>query len=392
MSHPFDKLTLEQLRHRPCMKWQRYPDEVLPLWVADMDFPTAEVIADALSQRAHSGNLGYPMGYMGSGETGLADAIIERQATRHNWHIQEQDLWPINGIIPGLYLASLACAGQSEGVIVQTPAYPPFLSAVQDTGRSLQVNPLRWNGSEWGIDFEGLEALLKPSTRLLMFCNPHNPTGRVFRREELERLAEFVLRHKLWVVSDELHSDLIYAGQQHIPFASLSDEIAQRTITLFGPTKTFNIAGLKVGFAVCQNPDLLERLKALAKGFVGPPNVMAQTATIAAYRHGDAWLQDTLAYLDANRQHIAAFFAQRLPQVKHVSPEGTYLAWFDFNALQLGERLAEVLLEECKVGLNDGRSYGSGGEGFARLNFATSRSVVDEALARIEQGLRPYLD
>ena len=378
-------VTLEAMREKNCMKWTYYEGNVLPLWVADMDFPPAEVITQALAERARNGNLGYPSGYA-TGEPGLREALAAWLGARHNWKLDEGDITPVHGIVPGLYLGALTCASAGEGVLLQTPIYPPFISAVRDTGRALQYSPLVWSGARWEMDLAGLEAAITPATRLLMICNPHNPTGRVFERSELEALAEIVLRHRLWVVSDELHSDLVYPGQQHLPFASLGDEIAQRTITLLGPTKTFNIAGLKIGFMITQNAALRDRLKRAGVGLVTPPNVMAQTAAKAAYEQGGAWLSGTLEYLQRNRDRVTAFAETYLPGARYQAPEGTYLAWLELNTLGLGDGLYEKLLA-CGVGLNEGPPYGPGGEGFARLNFATSAAIVEEALARLKTGL-----
>ena len=384
-THPFDTVTLETLRARTCMKWTQYEGDVLPLWVADMDFPAADVIAEALAERARSGNLGYPAGYL-SGEPGLPEALLAWLEARHGWQLTPEDIWPIHGIIPGLYLGALGCASAGEGVLLQTPLYPPFMAAVNNTGRKTQYSPLVWSGTRWEMDFAGLEATLTPETRLLMICNPHNPSGRVWSREELERLAAFALKHRLWVLSDELHADLVYAGHKHIPFASLGDEVAQRTITLLGPTKSFNIAGLKIGFLITQNPGLRARLKGLGAGLVTPPNVMAQTAAKAAYEQGGPWLAGALEYLQTNRDRVTQFVKDYLPGAQYAPPEGTYLSWLDLRALDLGDGLNARLLE-AGVGLNDGPPYGPGGEGFARLNFATTTAIVDEALARMKTGL-----
>ena len=378
-------VTLAAMREKNCMKWTYFDGDVLPLWVADMDFPPADVITQALTERARSGNLGYPAGYA-TGEPGLREALQGWLETRHSWKVDEDDITPVHGIVPGLYLGALACASAGEGVLLQSPLYPPFISAVNDTGRTAQYSPLVWSGSRWEMDLAGLEATITPETRLLMICNPHNPTGRVFERTELEALAEIVLRHRLWVVSDELHSDLVFPGQQHIPFASLSDEIAARTITLLGPTKTFNIAGLKIGFIITQNKALRDRLKLVGRGLVTPPNVMAQAAAKAAYTEGGAWLSGALEYLQNNRDRVTAFAETYLPEGRYSAPEGTYLAWLELNNLNLGDTLYEKLLA-CGVGLNEGPPYGPGGEGFARLNFATSAAIVDEALERLKTGL-----
>lgn len=382
--HPFDELTLELLRAKNCMKWTHYEGDVLPLWVADMDFPPPAAVAEALSERARSGNLGYPAGYA-TGEPGLREALQAWLAERHRWQVEPGDLWPVHGIVPGLYLGAMACASAGEGVLLQTPLYPPFMSAVEDTGRTAQYSPLKWSGTRWEMDLAGLEAAITPETRLLMICNPHNPTGRVFGQDELEALADIVLRHRLWVLSDELHGDLVFDGT-HIPFASLSDEIAQRTITLLGPTKTFNIAGLKIGFIVTQNAGLRERLKKVGAGLVTPPNVMAQAAAKAVYTEGGPWLGGTLSYLRENRDRVSAFMKTYLPGARYAAPEGTYLAWLELAGLNLGDDLYRTLLG-CGVGLNEGPPYGPGGEGFARLNFATTGGVVTEALERLRTGL-----
>jgi len=383
--HRFDQITLAELQQKPCAKWRYFDPDVIALWVADMDFPPAPEIVEALRERAASDNLGYPMA---TGEPGLLEAILERMAARHGWKLRAEELWLINGVIPSLYLAVLACSSAGDEVIIQTPIYPPFISAVKDTDRVPRYNPLVVENGQYRIDFAQLEALITPATRLLLLCHPHNPTGRVFRRDELEQLADFVLRHNLWVVSDELHSDLLYPGERHLPLASLHPEIAQRTITVFGPTKAFNIAGLKIGIVVSQNAALLTRLKRQGRGLVTGPNVMAQVATLAAYRHAQPWLEMTLRYLDGNRRFLGDYLPKHLPHVGYLPPQATYLAWLDFRALGLGDRLYQALLD-CRVGLNDGPQYGPGFEGFARLNFATPRHILEEAVARLERGLTP---
>jgi cystathionine beta-lyase len=388
--HPFDRLTLDTLRARSCLKWTHYsalhPErDVLPLWVADMDFPPAQAVIEALVARARSGNLGYPAGYP-DGEPGLQEAVASWLYARHGWKVAADDIWPLHGVIPGLYLGVRALASAGEGVVLQSPLYPPFMAAVADTGREAQYNPLVWTGDRWTFDLEGLERTIRPHTRALVLCNPHNPTGRVFSREELLALAEVVLRHRLWVIADELHSDLVYPGAQHVPFAALGDEVAERTVTLLGPTKGFNLAGLKVGFAIVPNAALRRRLAHLGAGLVTPPNVMAQAAAQAAYTRGAGWLQDTLAYMQRNRDLVTDFAKAYLPGGAYAPPEGTYLAWLDLRPLGLGEALYDRLLE-CGVGLSEGRHNGPGGEGFVRLNFATSRAILQEALERLQGGL-----
>lgn len=380
----YDALSTEDLRRKDCAKWQKHGAEVLPLWVADMDFAIADPIKQAIEAYTGTDNFGYPDA---EGLPGLKEAVVARLSGRYGWQVEPDQIHLLNSIVTGLFLGVLAGSSEGDEVLMQSPIYGPFRMAVERTGRVPIYNPLVHDGAHWRIDFEALEALVTPATRVFMLCNPQNPTGRVFTRDELERLAEFALKHRLWVVSDELHSDLVFPGHEHIPFASLSDDIAGRTITLFGPTKTFNIAGLKIGFLVSQNEALLERVKDVAYGLIGAPNVVAQTATIAAYTEADAWLNETLHYLEANRDYVADFVKRELPGVEHTAPEGTYLAWFDFRALGL-ENPEAFLLEEAGVALNDGAWFGPGGEGFVRLNFATSRHIVTAALERIRDAVR----
>src|SRR5690606_11125484 len=264
-----------------------------------------------------------------TGVPGLLDAVQERLADLYGYRVPQERITQLPGIIPGLYLAVRTLAGPADEVIVQPPAYPPFMQATNQSHRKLVYNPMVVRAGRWELDLEGLERMITPATRLLIFCNPQNPTGRVFTRAELERLAEIVLEHRLWVVSDELHADLTLDGR-HIPFASLSPEVAERTVTLYGPTKAFNIAGLKVGCMIAGSDALNERLRA-AGTMLPPPNVLAQVATLAAYRHADGWLESTLDYLRGNREVVARFVEQELPGVEFIPPEGTYLAWLDFR-------------------------------------------------------------
>lgn len=382
MPHPFDSLTEKQLRTRECAKWNHYPEDILPLWVADMDFPIAEPICQALRAHISCHDFGYPPH---DGIPGLNEAVQARLAGRFGWQVEQADIMQVSGIVPCFYLAALGLSAPGDEIIVQTPAYPPFAASVQETGRTVVENPMREVDGRWELDLENLESCITPATRMILFCNPQNPTGRVFRREELEAFAEIVVRHNLWVVSDELHADLVLDGQ-HIPLASLNDEIAQRTITLYGPTKAFNIAGLRIGFLITTNARLLERLKSQS-GMLVPGNVLAQKAALAAYRSGDDWLDDTLDYLRGNQSALAAFVAEQLPGVSMTKGEGTYLAWLDFRKAVPAAELESFLLEDARVALNLGSDYGEAGTGFVRLNFATSRAVVLEALTRIQGAL-----
>ncbi len=375
----FDAPTEATMRAKPAGKWMRYDPDVLPVWVADMDFPPAEPIRRALHAHLDHGSYGYPPF---GGTPGLIDALTERLATRFDWPVAREAVHPMAGIIPGLFLGTLATTGPGEQVVVQPPIYPPFFATIRQTQRVVLENPMVDDGDRYVMDLEQLRAAITPSTRALMFCNPHNPTGRVFSRAELEALAEVVLEHRLWVISDELHADLVFDGR-HVPFASLSPEVAQRTITMYGPTKAFNLAGFKVGFLIAENPALLARVKEIA-GYSQPGvNILGQIAALTAFREGDAWLDAALGYLRANRDHLLARLTAEAPAVRTYAPEGTYLVWLDFRATGLGDDPAAALLERGRVGLNAGGDYGAGGAGFARFNVATSRTILDAAIDRV---------
>lgn len=379
MAHRFDDVTLDQLRAKPLIKWRKYDPDVLPLWVADMDFPVAEPIRAALRAFADGDLYGYPAW---TGVPGLNEAVVDRLERRFGWSVPVEAVWTVPGTVAGLFGAVKAFTAPGDGVLATTPLYPPFRMATEHQGRLFQAVDLAEREGGFRLDEEALDAAIDPSTRLLALCHPHNPTGRVFDRGELEALAARVLDHRLFVVSDELHADLNF-GTRHIPFASLSPELSRRTVTLVGPTKAFNLAGLKIGFAIAEDPSVLERFKDAMFGFAMSAPSVSQAGALAALRDSDDWLDDTLAYLLANRDHLVARVRDDLPGVRIHPPEATYLAWLDFSATPLADDPAGALVERARVALNDGPSFGAAGAGFARLNFATPRAVVDMALDRI---------
>jgi len=380
--HPYDRVSLERLRARPGAKWKYFPEDVLPLWVAEMDFPLADAVKDAVRERLDADDLGYAMP---DGLPGLREAVVERFAERFGVAFAPEQVALVGSTGTSLALASRAFAGPGDEVLLLTPLYPPFKRAVETAGRVPVEVELARGDDGYTIDFDALEATVTPATRMLMLCNPHNPVGRVFTQDEVEALASFALRHNLWVVSDDLHADLIFEGR-HRPIAGVDDAIAQRTVTLYGPTKAFNVPGLKISFALSANPSMIDRMAKAGAGLTVGPNVAAQAATLGAYRHGHAWLDDTMAYLAGNRARVAEVVAG-LPGVGHHPPQGTYLAWLDLRAAGLGEAPAKALVERAKLGLNEGADFGLGGAGFVRLNFATTRSVLDDALERLATAL-----
>lgn len=383
MPHPYDSLEMAEIKGPHSVKWSLYGEEVLPLWVADMDFPVCAEVVQAVAARL-SKRIGYPQG---AGDPELLEAILAQQEAMGLKGLGRENLWLTTSVVPGIYASVLGLTSVGDEVITQVPVYPPFLNALSDYHRITRASPMAIGPSgHWEIDFDHLESLVSPATRMLLLCNPQNPTGRVFTRGELQRLAEFALRHRLWVMVDELWAGLVYEGE-HIPFASISPEVAQRTVTLTGPCKAFNTAGLGGGVAISHNPEILARMQKATRGVMGHPNVAAMAAWTAALQHGQAWLEDTRNYLRANRDFLGEFLHTKLPEVKYIPPQATYLAWLDFRALEI-EDTHRFLLEKAKVALNEGSTFGTNFKGFLRLNFATSRGVLQEALERIERALR----
>lgn len=382
MSYNFDQFV--DRSRTESLKWRLYGDEVLPLWVADMDFLSPEPVIRALHQRVEQGVFGY-----GLIMPELGEVVVERLYSLYGWRVSPEALVFLPGVVPGFNLACRAVTSPGDGVLVQTPVYPPILRAPANAGLSCDEMELtRRADGYYEIDFDLFEDTITGRTRVFILCNPHNPVGRVFRREELERMAEICLRHDMVICSDEIHCDLVFAGHQHIPIASLAPEIGERTITLMAPSKTYNIAGLKCSVAIIENAELREKFNAARAGLVGGVNVLGYTAALAAYRDGQAWLEEVLRYLEANRDFLLRYVSERLPGITMVSPEGTFLGWLDCRQAGIPGNPHEFFLREAKVALNDGATFGRGGEGFVRLNFACPRSTLLEALNKMEKALR----
>jgi cysteine-S-conjugate beta-lyase len=380
MTEAYDDLTAENIYDAHSIKWNYYERDVLPLWVADMDFLPAPEILSALKTRVDTW-LGYSSM---AGNKQLLEGIVAHMASFGWTGLDPKNIWLVSGVVPGMYASVLGLSSVNDEIITQTPIYPPFMSSIKDHGRKMLENKMLIADHKWVIDFDNLETLITPGTRILMICNPHNPTGRVFTQSELEKLAAFVLKHRLYVISDELHANLILEpGMKHIPFASLSPEISDRTVTITGPCKTFTTAGLGIGAVISTNTKLLERIQAATKGLMGHPNVMSETAWLAGLEVGMPWLEQTKTYLHANREFLGAYLTEHLPKVRCILPEATYLAWLDFNEYQQAPEVQKFLLETAKVGLNEGTNFGADYTGFVRLNFATSRQVLTQALERI---------
>jgi cystathionine beta-lyase len=365
-----------------CVKWSLYPEAVLPLWVADMDFRSADPIIQALRDRVEHGIFGYTRP-----APALKRAIRERMGNRYGWEIKEEEIILIPGVVTGLNIAIQAYSGIGEAVLAQPPVYFHFLRDPVHSRRVLQDPPLVRSGDSYEIDFDAFEKSLTGQTRLFILCNPHNPVGRVFTRAELSRIAEICLRHRVIICSDEIHCDLVYPGYEHVPLASLAPEISDRTVTLMAPSKTFNIAGLECGYAIIRNPELRRAWQHASYGIVPGVNLMGNVAALAALQGGQEWLDQVLDYLRANRDFLAQFLRESIPEIRMCRMEATYLAWLDCRATGIEGNLAEFFLQHARVGLNHGPDFGKGGEGFVRLNFACPRALLKEALDRMRNAV-----
>ena len=371
-------------RRRPpnddSMKWGRYAGrDVLPMWVADMDFAAPPAVLEALDARVAHGVFGYP-----HVTADVREAVLLHLARDLRWVVDPDWLVWLPGLVTGLNVACRSVGEAGDGVLTAVPIYPPFMSAPRLSERQLQTVPLSRSGGEWEWDIEALVSAADARTRLLMLCNPHNPVGRIWRKDELLELAEIAEHHDWIICSDDIHCELLLEpGVPYTPIASLSPEIARRTITLFAPSKTYNIPGLGAAFAVIPDPALRRRFERVMAGIVPHINVLGYTAMAAAYRHGVPWRDAMLDYLRGNRDHLVRSL-NLLPGLQLQAPEATYLAWIDASGLNLpaGQSAAKYF-EAAGVGLSPGEDFMPGATGHVRLNFGCTRATLDEAIRRI---------
>ncbi|MCB9077543.1 MAG: putative C-S lyase [Anaerolineaceae bacterium] len=367
-------------------KWTYYDKSPLPLWVADMDFRSPEPVIRALTERVTHGVFGYGMPPLV-----LAETICQRMQDLYQWEVTPGQIIYVPSIVSGFNIACRTVGEPGDEVLVQTPVYPPFLTAPKFQDRVLATADLTLvpNGKtiRYEIDYDRFEAAITPKTQIFLLCNPHNPIGRGFSREEQLCLADICLRHDITICSDEIHSDLLLGGTTHIPMATLSPEIADRCITLIAPSKTFNMPGLACGIAIIQNDKLRRAYEKTMRGLTGHINIMGYTAALAAYTEGGEWLTQLLAYLTANRDFVIHYINDNLPGVTTTFPESTYLAWLDCRQTGIEGNPFQFFLTEANVALNDGQAFGSAGQGFVRLNFGCPRSILVQALDQMRDAL-----
>lgn len=355
--------------------------DVMPMWVADMDFETPDFITQAVQKRA-----AHPVyGYTFMPEAYYSSIIIWLQK-RHCWPIEKDWMIFSPGIVPAINFAVQAFTKKGEGVIVQPPVYFPFFSAIEDQGRRRLDNQLIFDGERYRIDFDDLEKKAKDA-QMIFISNPHNPVGRSWTKDELQQMADICMRHDVVMISDEIHNDIVLPGHKHQPMALVSEEANELTVSCIAPSKTFNIAGLSTSTVIIKNPELHNKFKkVLDDAHIQSGNLFGIEASIAAYTHGEVWLGEMLDYLQNNFNFLADAIHNTFKSIRVINAESTYLAWLDFRDCQFSdEELKELLVEKAGLGLSPGSIFGPGGEGFQRMNFAAPKSVVTEAVARLKK-------
>ncbi len=358
--------------------------DILPMWVADMDFRTPDFIVKAMKKRLEHEIYGYTLK-----SDSLYQSVIDWMKRRHGWEIEKEWIVFTPGIVPAVNMCIQAYSNPGDKVILQSPVYYPFFWAVDLNKRIQMNNQLVRVGDRYEMDFDHLERSIDADTKMMLLCSPHNPAGRVWTRGELKKLADICTARNIIMISDEIHSDLIFEGYKHIPYAMLGDDIANNTVTCMAPSKTFNIAGLSTSVLIIQNPELRKKFNDVVETLhIAGGNIFGFVALEAAYTHGDEWLTQALKYIEGNVDLLETFVKERIPKLKVIRPEGTYLGWIDFRGLGMDDTtLRKFMIEKVKVGLNHGPTFGSGGEGYQRINLGSPRIFVDEALNRMERAI-----
>ena len=362
-------------------------NDLLPMWIADMDIKTVPEVVEAIKEKADQAIFGYV--YRPASYYETAAAWCEK---RFGYKIDPKTLIHSPGVVPSMNMLVKMLTKEDEKVLIQIPVYPPFAASVKTGKRTLVTNELvKDENGYYTIDFEDLEKKLSDEkVTLMILCNPHNPVGRVWKKEELQKIGDLCVKYNVRILADEIWRDLVLPGYTHTPIASLSREIENITVTCFSPTKTFNIAGLQASFAVFPREEEWKAFdNELGEMDIKRNNPFSLVGFEAAYNHGEEWLSELLVHLEGNAQYVADFVKERLPEIKTVKPEGTYLMWLDFNGLNITpEEITDMLIKDAKVAMNDGASFGANGKGFARMNIACPRYMVEDAMARIEKAVK----
>jgi len=358
--------------------------DVIPMWVADMDFRTPSFITDAITERLKHEILGYsfrPDSYF--------DAFISWVSALHGWNISREWIEFSPGVVPALNMCTLAYSNAGDEIIIQPPVYTPFHGAVKDHGRKLLFNNLKETAGGWVMDFEGLRKTITPATRLIIISNPHNPVGRAWQHAELAELVDICYTNGIVILSDEIHSDLILPGNVHVPLASVSDRAAAITVTCMAPSKTFNLAGLSTSSMIIPDEVLREKYRNVLVGLhLHLGNIFGNVASEAAYSKGSEWLSEMIRYIQGNVDLVMDYCHAHLPLIRPLKPEATYMMWLDCRQMGLsGKELHRFFIEKAGVGMNEGSAFGPGGEGFMRINLACPRSVVEKALKQIDRAI-----
>lgn len=363
--------------------------DILPMWIADMDFVSPKPVIEALEERAKHGVYGYT-----SRSNDYFQAFIDWVQRRHNWDIQKRWIRCTPGIMPALSMAIQSFTNEGDRVIVQTPVYTPFMEVIEKNNRDIVLNPLKYENERYEMDYENLKEVVEnEDVKMIILCNPHNPAGRVWSKEELTTLGEICLKNNVLVISDEAHFDIVYKGNTHTPFASISEEFAEHSITCTAPSKTFNLAGVQMANIIIPNKELRDSFtKIIDKMYLGSSNAFGVTAAENAYKYGEEWLDQFLDYLEGNLAFLTTFIETNLNEIKVIPPEGTYLAWLDCRALGMdAKELEDFFRKNAKVAFDEGYTFGLGGEGFTRVNMACPRHVLEEGLRRVEKAVKENL-
>jgi cystathionine beta-lyase len=359
--------------------------DVLPMWVADMDFKAPQAVNDALIRRAEHGIYGYTVI-----DEDVKGAVLNWVESRHNWTIDPNWLSFSPGVVTSLHMAIQAFTEPNDKVLIQTPVYTPFYNVIKQHNREVVKSPLVYENQSYTIDFNDFEEKLKQGVKAFILCSPHNPVGRVWTHEELSEIARLCLKYDVLILSDEIHGDLVFKGKRHIPIATISDAVADQTITCMAPSKTFNLAGLDASFIVTKNKEKREKLNTLfSKQGIGGLNTMGNTALEAAYVHGEAWLDELLVILEDHQNYVSGMFAAYAKELKVIQSEGTYLLWIDCSELNMDDdELKNFMIEKARVGLNPGIAYGDEGKQFMRMNIACPKVTIEEGVNRIIEAVK----